>query len=121
MDKELTLNLSELRAANAARMTSPELYRSCAEWNEADWALSLCGEVGELANMIKKVRRGDISVDDPAIGEELADVLVYLDILSYYLGFDLSLETIAKFNKTSDKVGSEEKLLGHFVEKEQDQ
>lgn len=42
-------------------------------------ALALCGEVGELANLVKKEWRGDV---DPAYGEkvrdELGDVYAYL-------------------------------------------
>jgi NTP pyrophosphatase (non-canonical NTP hydrolase) len=44
--------------------------------------LSLCGEVGEVANIIKKLERGSLSLGDAktryALSMELADVYTYL-------------------------------------------
>jgi hypothetical protein len=71
---------------------------------------ALTGEVGELANFLKKWRRGDMPSGAPEIGRELADILIYLDILAGELGFDLAAETVSKFNATSDKIGSDVKL-----------
>jgi len=43
--------------------------------------LALCGEVGELANMVKKIQRGSLNWDDPkvqmALKMELADIYTY--------------------------------------------
>lgn len=65
-------------------------------------ALSLAGEVGELANQIKKFWRGDY---DPAttdaatyvearenIAEEIGDIAVVLQMLSSALGLDFEKE-----------------------------
>lgn len=53
-------------------------------------ALALCGEVGELANVIKKEWRGD---DDPEfahkLDDELGDVYAYLRLLAVAYGRDL--------------------------------
>lgn len=51
----------------------------------------IAGEVGELANVVKKVRRGDRSLDDarPAIIDESADILIYVVKLANQLGFRL--------------------------------
>jgi NTP pyrophosphatase (non-canonical NTP hydrolase) len=55
--------------------------------------LGLCGEVGELANLIKKIERGDLSWEDPAVRwqvvSELADVYTYTLITSVLAGIDL--------------------------------
>jgi NTP pyrophosphatase (non-canonical NTP hydrolase) len=56
-------------------------------------ALALCGEVGELANIIKKVARGTAEMTDAKtrydIQMEMADAFTYLLDLSILLGVDL--------------------------------
>jgi len=55
-------------------------------------ALALCGEAGELANMLKKHWRGDavpLPEVDPAVHAELADIRVYLELLATALHCDL--------------------------------
>lgn len=64
-------------------------------------ALALCGEAGELANLIKKDWRGDggqLGVDSrrPKVIEELADVANYAFLLAEHLGIDLEAEMIKK-------------------------
>jgi NTP pyrophosphatase (non-canonical NTP hydrolase) len=60
-------------------------------------ALALCGEAGELANLVKKQWRGDT---DPAfktkLADELGDVYAYLRLNAIAHGMDLDtiLETI---------------------------
>lgn len=72
-------------------MYLPEMIEQCVS-DSKQWfpgaqtlphmVLSLAGEVGEIANIVKKVQRGSTSLKDPNIQEELAleviDVLVYL-------------------------------------------
>lgn len=62
--------------------------------------LALCGEVGELANLYKKVLREDYTIDDPkfraAAESELGDILWYLARVAADLGFDLN--DVAAFN-----------------------
>lgn len=53
--------------------------------------LALAGEVGELANLVKKFDRGDFSFEDlkKSMPGELADILIYLIKISYQSGLDL--------------------------------
>jgi NTP pyrophosphatase (non-canonical NTP hydrolase) len=62
--------------------------------------LSLSGEVGELANNVKKVIRGDRSLSDAKneISEELTDVFIYILKLSYQLDIDLEQAYLQKLN-----------------------
>lgn len=39
------------------------------------------------------------------LADELADVVIYLDILAAQLGIDLGEAVMKKWNKTSEKVG----------------
>lgn len=112
----MDLTLKTLRTANLARL--PEFKNSKGEpahshpdgsdWSINDWLGAVTGELGEAANWIKKVRRGDITLDQARelIAEELADVQTYLDLLAYRCGIDLSEATTNKWNKISQRVGS---------------
>ncbi|MGO8896805.1 MAG: MazG-like family protein [Isosphaeraceae bacterium] len=51
-------------------------------------ALAICGEAGELANLIKKMWRGD-EVDENRIRDEIADIRIYLEHLARHLHLDL--------------------------------
>lgn len=71
------------------------------QWTEAGYPiLALCGEVGELANLYKKVLRGDYTTDDPkfrgAVESEFGDILWYLARAAADLKMDLN--SIAVFN-----------------------
>jgi len=73
---------------------------------------AVVGEVGEAANILKKVRRQDLTLEAarPAIAEELADVLCYLILLAFRCGIDLEEATITKWNKVSERIGYDERL-----------
>jgi NTP pyrophosphatase (non-canonical NTP hydrolase) len=80
-------------------------------------AIELAGEVGELMNVIKKLKREEMgwrgstaSFDD--LRNEMADVLICLDKLAAYYDICLTEVTINKFNATSDKMGLPQKLDG---------
>jgi NTP pyrophosphatase (non-canonical NTP hydrolase) len=90
------------------------------DWTFADWSNAVCGEAGELANVVKKVRRyqcGLIGELDPPISElmrmlaaEVADVFLYLDLLAAKAGIDLPAAIRAKFNEVSVRQGFPERL-----------
>src|SRR5690606_19258820 len=65
------------------------------------------GELGEAANLLKKVDRGDLTLDEarPALARELADVQTYLDLLAHRLGVDLGDATVQKWNEVSERIG----------------
>jgi NTP pyrophosphatase (non-canonical NTP hydrolase) len=81
------------------------------------------GELGEAANVLKKVRRGDLTLDEarPKLTMEFADVVIYLDIMTKQAGIDLGQAVMETFNAKSVKVGSRVRLAAddwHY-EKEQ--
>ncbi|MBF0374802.1 MAG: MazG-like family protein [Alphaproteobacteria bacterium] len=96
-----------MREANVARHRA-----ECADWSIADWMMALVGEVGEAANILKKIRRGDMTFHDVGqdLADELADVQIYLDQLALCLDIDLGAATVSKFNRTSERWGSEVRL-----------
>lgn len=88
-----------LREANIARL--PRFKNKLGEpahsqpdgsdWALSTWCNAVLGELGELANLIKKVERGDLTLEAARndLRFECADVLTYLDILAFRLGVDL--------------------------------
>lgn len=110
------LSLGILREANLKRL--PEFKNSKGEkahskddgsdWQPAQWLQAVVGELGEYANLRKKVERGDLTIDEalPELSDELADTLIYLDLLAAQLDIDLSEAVRSKFNRVSDRVSS---------------
>ena len=110
------LNFKALREANLARL--PQFKNAKGEpahsepdgsdWCLAQWANAVTGELGEAANLIKKIERGDMTLDEARenLGRELADIQTYLDILAYQAGVDLGDATVSKWNEISERVGS---------------
>lgn len=96
------MRLSDLRATVAERLSAT--YDRCLDWTLGDWACAAAGEMGETCNKIKKIRRGD-SVPVQDIAEEIADTIIYLDILAAKLNIDLEQAIREKFNRRSDELG----------------
>ncbi|MCA9036540.1 MAG: MazG-like family protein [Planctomycetaceae bacterium] len=72
--------------------------------------LEMAGECGEVCNELKKIERVRLGLaggsdDLNGLKEELADVLICLDLIAMDLGIDLLEETKRKFDKTSVKFG----------------
>ncbi|MFA7504246.1 MAG: MazG-like family protein [Burkholderiaceae bacterium] len=114
------LTFNALRGANKARLPQFKNGRGepahsrpdGSDWALSTWCNAVLGELGEAANLIKKIERGDITLDDAreALGKELADVVTYLDILAFRAGVDLGRATIDKFNEVSARVGANVRL-----------
>lgn len=73
--------------------------------------VALVGELGEVSNIVKKVVRGDYSLDEKRneISEEIADMFAYLIKLSYQLDIDLEAVYIKKIQKNQEKFKCYEK------------
>ena len=82
------------------------------DWKLSAWSNATLGELGEAANVIKKIERGDMTLDEARaqLAEELADVFTYLDILAFRAGVDLEAAIVAKWNKVSERIGYEARL-----------
>lgn len=99
--------LDKLREANKTRQK---------EWDTGNNVTlayrgnELAGEVGEACNIIKKLERerfGMVGSRDNVehLAEELADILICLNLIAIAVDVDLVEATKAKFNKTSEKYG----------------
>jgi NTP pyrophosphatase (non-canonical NTP hydrolase) len=88
-------------------------------WSLSDWAVALAGEAGELCNVVKKLNRVRDSLvgnkETPeelqaALGEEIADVYIYLDLFARRAGLNLEDVIRKKFNAVSERNGFPERL-----------
>jgi NTP pyrophosphatase (non-canonical NTP hydrolase) len=109
---------------NKARSESPKGFNHKLDsWSLSDWMTALTGEVGEAANIIKKLNRirdgnGQLNEESPAqlhemLADELADIAIYLDLLAQASGHDLETIRECKFNRTSKKIGYTEECSIH--------
>lgn len=115
----MSLDLAALRAANATRRVRWHPPDSI-PWSGADWSNAMQGEAGEAGNVVKKLRRHETGVATPRdphvpelldmLGAELADTVIYLDLLAAHYGIDLSAAVVAKFNLVSEREGFPERL-----------
>jgi len=89
-----------------------------------EWGCAAAGEMGELCNILKKIQRetqgigardvGRIEGDKKkAVADEVADVIIYLDLLCAKEGIDLPAAIASKFDETSRKVGYGRALSAH--------
>ena len=109
------LAFHELRDANIRRLPVFKNRRGepahskpdGSDWCLAQWCNAVCGELGEAANLIKKIERGDMTLDEARedLAKELADVQIYLDLLAFRAGIQLGEATFLKFNEVSKRIG----------------
>lgn len=86
------------------KMTA-DLFPAYTSTDERFLTLALCGEVGELANMIKKRWRDDADLSEE-IKDELADIRVYLELLAKCFGVEgekLNTQVQNKLKKVVEK------------------
>lgn len=109
------MNLRQFSQANRERCESPDGFNhELSDWSLSDWMTAAFGELGEAANVVKKLNRvrdgipGNDETEDElweALADEIADTIIYLDLLAQSQAIDLSAAIIDKFNRTSAKVG----------------
>lgn len=111
------MDFQTLRDANIKRL--PQFKNSKGEpahsqpdgsdWSLAEWCNAVTGELGEAANLIKKVQRGDYTLEESRqdLADEFADIVTYLDILAMRAGVDLGEAVKNKFNFVSRLVGAD--------------
>ena len=106
------MNLEVLRKANIERQQ---------EWdpsNKIDLSYrgnELAGESGEVSNVIKKLERERLGIRGSRdtlehLAEELADVIICVDLIAAHTGINLSDAIKNKFNATAEANGLETKI-----------
>lgn len=114
-----SLTFNELRNANTERCE--QVFHPINAWTPTDWACAMAGEAGEVCNAVKKLRRhadGTNTAKDPQspekckeiIAKEIADTVIYLDLLASRLGIDLGAAVCKKFNEVSRRMSAPQRL-----------
>lgn len=106
------LRFEELRETNVTRCETH--YHPLHAWSLSDWTVAVLGEAGELAGVVKNIRRGQVEARPngheigagphhlrDALADEAADIVIYLDLLCAAAGVDLGAAVRAKFNRVS--------------------
>ncbi len=107
--------LSEFSKTNLLRCESPEGFNhKIGDWSLSDWMVAVTGELGEAANIVKKLNRvrddipGNVETREQLknkLSDEIADAYIYLDLFCQRAGIDLTQAIFDKFEKTSKKIG----------------
>lgn len=116
------LSFTDLRSANVSRVAKwhPADAPPEQQWTGADWSNACAGEMGEAANVVKKLRRQETGVrgsKDPdydvlrsMLADEIGDTVCYLDLLAKHYNIDMGEAVRNKFNRISEREGFEERL-----------
>jgi len=119
------LKFSDVTAINVARCLRWHGAAGVDDWSPERWMVATMGELGEAANVLKKMFRvmdGIANINDAdrnvatigaataKLGEECADTFLYLNLFCARTGINLASEIIKKFNATSERYGFPERL-----------
>ena len=112
------MRFEEFSQANRARCESPKGFNHpLSGWSTSDWMTALVGEVGEAANIVKKLNRvrdgvpgNKLTPDElrAQLRRELGDVFVYLVLMAQSLGFSIEDAAVEVFNSKSAEIGYQE-------------
>lgn len=111
----LAMDMYEFSERNRTRCEAPHGFNHpLGFWTASDWTVAVMGELGEAANIIKKLNRvrdgipGNKEMPDElraALEDELADAYTYLDLLAQSQGIDLPRAIVRKFEAKSAEIG----------------
>lgn len=101
------LTLKRFHETNCARSHADVKHSN--DWTSMEWGCALSGEVGELCNYLKKMKRGD-KIKKKDLAYEISDIMTYLSLLADNLDIDLEKALVEKFNIVSKRWGSKFRL-----------
>lgn len=89
------------------------IWHNINDWTLADWLTATCGELGELANVVKKMKRYEQNIQSnnnilPAdfalkLSEEIGGTFLYLDLFTQRAGLQLIDVIPYEFNRVSTR------------------
>jgi NTP pyrophosphatase (non-canonical NTP hydrolase) len=108
-------DLDAFSAENRARCESPTGFNhALSSWSLSDWMTATLGELGEAANVAKKLNRvrdgirGNSETEGELrqkLGSEIADAFIYLDLMAQSQGLRLSEIVRRTFDAKSQQIG----------------
>ncbi len=109
------MTFGQFSEANRARCESPQGFKHPLDgWSTSDWMTAMVGEVGEAANVVKKLNRyrdggpgNKVSEQElrDQLRKELGDVFVYLDLMAQSPGFSIADAAAVVYNGKSAAIG----------------
>lgn len=109
------MNLDEFDKANRERCESPAGFdHKLDSWSLSDWITACVGELGEAANIVKKLNRvrdgipGNKETEaelKAKLARELADTFIYLSLAAQRAGVRLSEAIPEVFDAKSEEIG----------------
>ena len=113
------MNLNHLRNENVIRCE--RVFHPLKAWTPAEWACAMAGEAGEACNVAKKIKRletGTNTAKAPQtmdecrklMAAELADTVIYADLLAASLDINLGEAIREKFNAVSERMNYQGRL-----------
>jgi NTP pyrophosphatase (non-canonical NTP hydrolase) len=116
----MPLTFEAFSAANVRRCEHAQGFNhKLSDWDTSDWFLAVLGELGEAANVAKKLNRvrdgipGNKETPDELrakLRKELGDAFVYLDLTARAHGFNIADAAVEVFNAKSVEIGYPEKI-----------
>ena len=111
--------LKILRKVNESRSIKT-FGMKLSDWSLLEWSAAVGGECGEMQNIAKKIKRGDYGDRMHADGrsdlaKEMADIIIYLDLMASREGIDLEQAVVSKFNEVSDRCNCDIKILNEEI------
>lgn len=114
------LTFAQFSQANRARCESPQGFNhALSSWDTSDWFLAVLGELGEAANVAKKLNRvrdgipGNKETPEELrakLRKEIGDAFVYLDLLAQAHGFTVDAAAVEVFDAKSRELGYQVEL-----------
>lgn len=111
----MTLTFKQFSDINVRRCESPDGFNhKLNSWSLSDWMTATVGELGEAANVAKKLNRVRDGIPGNKLTEaelrdmlrrEIADVFIYLDLMARSQNIDLEEAVRETFNKKSRELG----------------
>jgi NTP pyrophosphatase (non-canonical NTP hydrolase) len=115
-DFEPRADVALTRLVMACMDDSMKWFGATVSYNVPHMTLALAGEVGELANLVKKIDRGSISWDDPdvqfQVKMEITDIFIYLLNLAGLTQTNLYQAFLVKRQENQDRFGKKESPNG---------
>lgn len=109
------ITFDDFAVMNRMRCESPNGFNHRMDsWSTSDWFTAILGELGEAANIAKKLNRvrdgirGNKETEEllrTKLRQELGDTFVYLDLLAQSLGFTIGDAAMEVFNAKSKELG----------------
>lgn len=109
------MNLNDFSQLNKDRCESKRGFgHQLNSWSLSDWLLATLGELGEAANIVKKLNRVRDNIKgnketyeelQEKLEQELADTFIYLNLTMQAAGFSPEVIVRKTFNNKSKEIG----------------